>query len=202
MYQSDFSVKDVEIIERHSQYRGFAQVEQVTLKHRLFETRSWSQPIVREVVRRRAAAGVLVYDRRIRQFLLIEQFRIGALNHPDTAWQLEVIAGLIDEGETAEQCIRREAQEEAGCTLEEVHLLYRFYPSAGGSDEIYTLYAASACLSQAGGVFGQVDEQEDIKVHMFYFDEIDSLLRQFSIANAPVLIALQWLQQQCDHVWA
>lgn len=193
-FQPQFDRDDVELMDTRVLYQGFVKVEALQLRHRLFKDGAWSTPIQREIVKRREAAGVIVYDPDLRRFLLIEQFRAGALDPHYSPWQLEVIAGLIDDNETAEQCLRREALEEAGCQLKDVQQLYQFYPSAGASSELYTLYAATADLSQSGGIFGQADEGEDIRVHVFDYAQAAQLLAQPDAArNAILIMALQWL---------
>lgn len=190
---AQFNLNDVEILEIQTRYSNFVKVEKITLRHRLFTTQDWSKPIQRELVKRREAAGVLIYDLNLKKILLIEQFRVGALNHPQTAWQLEIIAGLIDGSETAEQCLIREAKEEANCDIFDLKPIFQFYPSSGASDEIFHLYFAQADLSQArtGEIFGQVDEGENIKTHLVDFAEVDALFGTLQCSNAPLLLALQ-----------
>jgi ADP-ribose pyrophosphatase len=106
------------------------------------------------------------------------------------------VAGLIDDGETPEQAAIREAHEETGVTIDQLQLLHRFYPSAGACNEFFHLYTATADLSQAGGIHGAVDEGENIRVHVMPYDAIDTLLNSGRLANAPVIIALQWLNIQ------
>ncbi|MFB2538898.1 MULTISPECIES: NUDIX domain-containing protein [unclassified Acinetobacter] len=195
--QSQFDLHDVEVVFRQDCYKGFVKVECVQLRHRLFADQSWSAPLKREIVKRRRAAGVLICDDTLKQFLLIEQFRAGALNHPQTPWQFEIVAGLIDGDETAEQCLVREAKEEANCDIQDLQHIFSFYPSSGASDEIYDLYIAQAHLDDAQGVFGEKTEGEDIKVHIFDFADIDLLLNSGTISNAPLIIALQHLKQKC-----
>ena len=53
--------------------------------------------------------------------ILQEQFRIGAIEAPGGPWMLEIVAGIIGPGEEIEDVVRREALEEAGLVLEELH---------------------------------------------------------------------------------
>lgn len=193
-YQPQFDHGDVEVLDRQQCYRGFVHVEKLQIRHRLFANQDFGSVIHRELVRRREAAGVFVHDPALKKFLLIEQFRAGALNATQSPWQLEIIAGLIDDGEDAETCLKREALEEANCQIENLKQLYRYHPSTGASDEIYNLYVATADLSQAGGVHGQVDEGEDIKVHVFDYAQLDGLMQSPYLSNASLIIALQWFQ--------
>lgn len=193
-YQPQFTHADVEIIEQKWIYQGFVQVESCLLRHRQFKDQSFGPILKREMVHRREAVGAFVHDPVHKKFLLIEQFRYGAFNSQTSPWQLEIIAGLIDDGEDAETCIRREALEEAGCELKDIEFLYRYHPSTGACNEIFTLYAATADLSQSGGVFGVENEGEDIRVHVFDYTDLDNLLKNGHIGNAALVIALQWFQ--------
>lgn len=193
-YRPQFFTADVELVQQQSLYKGFVQVDMVALRHRIFATTEFSLILKRELVRRPQAAGVFVYDPKLEKFLLIEQFRVGAMTLADTPWQLEIIAGLIDEGEDASSCLKREALEEAGCHIDDLQFLYRYQPSTGASDEIFHFYAATADLSQCSGIHGEKNEGEDIKVHLFNYEDISQLFENGYIRNAPLIIALQWFQ--------
>ena len=190
-----FNHSDVEICQREFAFRGFVQVEKVQLRHRLFANAQFGPTIQRELIHRPEAAGVLLYNDQQQKFALIEQFRIGAVNDAISAWQLEVIAGVLDVGETAIDCLKRETLEEAGCHIEQLSHLFSFYPSAGACSELFHLYAGQCHLPQQGGLFGIHDEGEDIRLHLFEYAQLSQLLSSQRLCNAPVIMALQWLQQ-------
>ncbi|MEM9995263.1 MAG: NUDIX hydrolase, partial [Acinetobacter pittii] len=91
-----YTSKDVEVTSRESLFRGFIQVEKVSLRHRLFNQSEYTHVLQRELVHRPEAAGVLLYNDQKQQFALIEQFRVGALDDSQSPWQLEIIAGVLD----------------------------------------------------------------------------------------------------------
>lgn len=192
---ASYSASDVTIESREFLFRGFIQVEKVSLKHRLFNRSDYSPLIHRELIHRPEAAGVLLYNDQKQQFALIEQFRIGALNDAESAWQLEVIAGVLDGNESPEACIRRESLEESGCEITELEHLFSFYPSAGACSEFFHLYTAEVNLPNGGGIFGMPDEGENIQLHLFNYDQLSTLLKNGRLSNAPVIMALQWLAQ-------
>ncbi|OOS55899.1 NUDIX hydrolase [Acinetobacter baumannii] len=192
---ASYSATDVTIESREPLFRGFIQVEKVSLKHRLFHREDYSPLIQRELVHRPEAAGVLLYNDQQQRFALIEQFRVGALNDPVSPWQLEVIAGVLDGDESPESCIRRESLEESGCEITELKYLFSFYPSAGACSEFFHLYVAEVDLPKDGGVFGMPDEGENIQLHLFAYSELEALLINGRLRNAPVIMALQWLSQ-------
>ncbi|ENX44384.1 NUDIX domain-containing protein [Acinetobacter sp. NIPH 2100] len=192
---ASYSATDVTIESREPLFRGFIQVEKVSLKHRLFHREDYSPLIQRELVHRPQAAGVLLYNDQQQRFALIEQFRVGALNDPVSPWQLEVIAGVLDGDESPESCIRRESLEESGCEITELKHLFSFYPSAGACSEFFHLYVAEVNLPKDGGIFGMPDEGENIQLHLFAYSELEALLINGRLRNAPVIMALQWLSQ-------
>lgn len=192
---ASYSASDVTIESREFLFRGFIQVEKVNLTHRLFHRSEYSPIIQRELIHRPEAAGVLLYNNQQQRFALIEQFRVGALNDSESAWQLEIIADVLDGNESPETCIRRESLEESGCEINELQHLFSFYPSAGACAEFFHLYAAEVDLPSSGGIFGVPDEGEDIQLHLFDYAEITMLFKNNRLKNAPVIMALQWLSQ-------
>lgn len=192
---ASYSASDVTIESREFLFRGFIQVEKVSFRHRLFNQPDYSPVIQRELIHRPEAAGVLLYNDQQQRFALIEQFRVGALNDSESAWQLEIIAGVLDGDEAPEDCIRRESLEESGCEVQQLQHLFSFYPSAGACSEFFHLYAAEVELPKMGGIFGMPDEGENIQLHLFDYSELGTLLRNGRLRNAPVIMALQWLVQ-------
>lgn len=193
--QATYTHNDVEIQSREYAFKGFVQVEKVSLRHRLFNQTEYTSAIQRELIRRKEAAGVLIYNDQQQKFALIEQFRVWAIDDEISPWQLEIIAGVLDGDESPESCIRRESIEESGCELNQIKHLFSFYPSAGACDEIFHLYVAQAALPAEGGVFGMPDEGENIQLHIIDYSDLSLLLKSNRLKNAPVIMALQWLQQ-------
>ena len=193
--QATYTHHDVEIQSQEYAFKGFVQVEKVSLRHRLFNQTEYTSAIQRELIRRKEAAGVLIYNDQQQKFALIEQFRVGAIDDEISPWQLEIIAGVLDGDESPESCIRRESIEESGCELNQIKHLFSFYPSAGACDEIFHLYVAQAALPAEGGVFGMPDEGENIQLHIIDYSDLSLLLKSNRLKNAPVIMALQWLQQ-------
>lgn len=199
-----FSQDDVEILERETPFQGFFRVDALTLRHRQYEG-GWGKPIRRELFVRPRAAAVLPYDPVRGEILLVEQFRVGALEWRTSPWCLELIAGLADkDGESAEDLIRREAVEEAGLTLGVMETVAQYMPSPGGTDERLHVFVGQADLEGAGGIFGCPDEGEDIRALTVPVAQIPELLVSGRVDNAASLIALQWLllhRNELDARW-
>ena len=187
-----FTATDVELIERRCLHQGFFRLDEVHLRHRLFEG-GWSRKVVREVHVRHDAVGVLLYDVERDCVALIEQIRAGALEDPESPWKLEVVAGLVEGNESPAEVARREAMEEAGCEVEELIELHTYYPSPGACSERVTLYCALVDCDKLGGVHGLMDEHEDIRVHVLPFKQAWELLQAGRLDNAMCLVAFYWL---------
>ena len=188
---------DVEVVEREACFRGFYQLDRLHLRHRLFAG-DMGKLISRELFVRHDAVCVLPYDPQRDCVVLIEQFRVGALDKSLNPWLIELVAGLIDKDEQPEEVARREAVEEAGLELAELWPLTQYYPSPGGYDERVHLYVGRCDSRGAGGVHGLEEEGEDIRVLVWSFDEALAALDDGRIDNAASIIALQWLALNRD----
>ena len=186
-------------ISREVVFRGYFRVERHTVRHALFAG-GMTGNIVREVFERGHAAAVLPYDPVRDAVVLIEQFRVGAYAAGKPAWLVEIVAGIIEDGETAADVARREAAEEAGLALGALEPIADVFASPGGSTETVALFCARCDTGVAGGIHGVAAEGEDIRVIVRPFAGILDDLRDGAIRSAPALIALQWLALNRDRL--
>jgi len=192
--------KDVEIVSRETAYRGYFSIEAYKLRYRLFEG-GWSESVEREVFERGQVAAVLPYDPKLNKVVLIEQFRVGALNDKRSPWLLEIVAGVLEPDETPEQLAHREAKEEAGIEILEMIPMYHYWVSPGGCTERVKLFCGKVDASQAGGIHGLDHEHEDIRVHVVDVQEAFDMVRSGVINNALSIIALQWLELNLERMF-
>jgi nudix-type nucleoside diphosphatase (YffH/AdpP family) len=142
-----------------------------------------------------AAALLHVVDRDV--IILTEQFRM-ATHAKGPGWIIETLAGSIEEGETAEACIRREVMGEVGYRTSLIEPIARFYVSPGGTSErIFLFYApvSSEMLEdpQASGVAGALEDVRRIEVPRDEFIK-DCIAGNYE--DAKTLIAGLWLARQ------
>jgi ADP-ribose pyrophosphatase len=104
----------------------------------------------------------------------------------------------VEEGESDEDVVHREAEEEAGCRLAELELIASYYPSAGACSEHVRLFCGRVLEAGIGEVRGLDTEGEDILVHRLPLSEALDLLRANRINNGHTLVALQWLALNRD----
>ena len=186
---------DVEIIKKETEFQGFFRLDRLRLRHRKFEG-GWSEELNLEVFERGDAAAVLLYDPDRDAVVLIEQFRPGAFTAGrSTPWLVEVVAGIVEDGENGELAIRREALEEAGCAIIDIVPIVEVFPSPGGSSEVVSVYCGRVDAHDAGGIHGHADEGENIRVLVEPADAALKRLEGGEIQNAIMVIALQWLGQ-------
>jgi ADP-ribose pyrophosphatase len=194
---------DVEIVRRKHPYDGFYALEEITARHRRFDGQT-QREVVRAVFRVADAATVLPYDPVRDRVLFVEQLRFGPLVHGDPApWLLEPVAGLIDAGETPEETARREAAEEAGLVVEDLHFVARYYPTPGGvAHALYSYVGIADLPDEAAGLGGHAEEDEDILGHVVGYAEAMDLLAAGDLVNAPAILSLQWLAANRDRLRA
>lgn len=185
---------DVQILSYDQPYTDYFAIGDFRLQHRRFDG-TMSAPMDRAAFLAADSATVLPYDPVRDRVLLIEQFRVGPMARGDTqCWLLEAIAGRLDPGESPEVAVRREAQEEAGLELGELHRVQAYYPSPGAQAEYITSFVGIADLpTLEGRLGGLADEHEDIRSHVVTFDELMALLETGELDNAPLVLSVQWL---------
>lgn len=188
-----FTKDDVEIIARETLYRGFFSVERYRFRHRLFNG-EMSGEVSREIFERGHAAVLLPYDPLRDEVVLIEQIRIASWDTSLTPWKLELVAGMIEEGEAPEEVARREAVEEAGLTAGRTKPISNYLSSAGGTTERLMVYVGEVDASVAKGNHGLEEENEDILVHVVSRSQAYQWVEEGKIDNAAAIIALQWLE--------
>jgi ADP-ribose pyrophosphatase len=190
-----------EILSRETLYQGFFRLERLALRHDLHGG-GVSPVLHREIVERADVAAVLLYDPRRDEVVMIEQFRVGAMDDPAGPWMLEIVAGLIEPGETPEAVARREAMEEAGCSIRAIEPVTTFYATPAKSSERSFLFCGQVDAARAGGVHGLAHEGEDIRVVPLPVAGALALLDAGRINSAWPMIALQWLARHRERLQA
>ena len=190
-----FTQKDIEIISSEKLYKGFYDMRKIQFRHKLFAG-GWSGVVTRELLVKGAASAVIAYDPKLDNVVLVEQVRIGAYDPQlsTSPWLFELIAGMIEAGETPENVALRESQEEAGVEIEHLQLALRVWDSPGGTFERIYLFAGKVDSTKAQGLHGLAEEHEDIRVHVVSRETAYEWVQQGKIDNGIAVMGLQWLQ--------
>lgn len=154
---------------------------------------SW-QTQSRETYDRGNGATILLYNRERRTVILTRQFRYPAYvnNHPGVL--IEACAGLLDEN-NAEECIRRETEEETGYRLTNVTKIFDAFMSPGSvTERLYFFvaeYDSSNLLNEGGGL---LSDGEDIDVLELGFDQALHMIETGEIMDGKTIMLLQYAQ--------
>jgi ADP-ribose pyrophosphatase len=195
--QGQFNRNDVEIVSEKPAFNGFFALVVARLRHRLFSG-GWSAEIEREVFTKTEAAAAVLYDPEHDLIGLVEQFRAGAIDSEYGPWCLEVVAGMLEPGESPDELICREIFEEAHLTPNQLHKITSYYSTPGACNEKIHLYCAEVDLSEAGGIHGLKAENEDILLSVFPAEDVLAAMLESRMNNAATLLGLQWLAMNKD----
>lgn len=173
-------------------FQGYFRMEKYDLKHEKYGG-GWTETFQREIFERGSAVAVIPYDPIRDKVILIEQFRAGGIGTIDPPWMKEIVAGIIEPGESQQQVAERETMEEAGCKILQLEKISQYYVSPGGTTEQCALYCGRVDSDGVGGVFGLDDEFEDILVEAVDMKQAEAWLLDGTINSAASIIGLQWL---------
>jgi len=147
----------------------------------------------REAYDRGNGATILLYNKEHKTVILTRQFRLPTyLNGNETGMLIEACAGLLDQ-DNAEDCIRRETEEETGYKISDVRKIFEIYMSPGSVTEILYFFVAeykkNMKISEGGGT---EEEQENIEVLELPFSKALDMMGTGEIKDAKTIILLQY----------
>ncbi len=145
----------------------------------------------REAYDRGNGAAILLYNKETQSVILTRQFRMPTyINGNETGMMIEVCAGLLDEHD-AEECIRRETEEETGYKVKEVRKIFEAYMSPGSvTEKLYFFiaeYSKEMKMTEGGGL---EHEQEDIDVLELSFEKAYQMMDTGEICDAKTIMLL------------
>ena len=212
-----FNSDDVTVLNKQRVYDGHYQVYRLELQHACFSG-DLSPVVVREQLVRHNAASAVLYDPKQDSLILVEQMRVGLIKGglikgqsfesygdspdspaSDSPWLLEIVAGLIDPGETPEDAIRRESIEETGYEILDLIPILKFYNTPGGFTELTYVYCGIVD-SQHPLPHRNLDDDEDLKVHIIKLPEFKDVDLGRWVTSASTVIALQWLIEHSQRI--
>jgi GDP-mannose pyrophosphatase NudK len=149
----------------------------------------------REAYDRGNGATILLYNKAMKTVILTRQFRLPTfLNGNESGMLIETCAGLLDK-DNAEDCIRRETEEETGYKISDVKKVFEAYMSPGSVTEILYFfiaeYSKSMKVTDGGGV---AQEQEEIEVLEMHIDKAMELMLNGEIKDGKTIMLLQHLK--------
>ncbi len=183
----------VELLSEERVRDGFLAVDRAIVRYELADG-SLSPPVVREKVERGNSAAVLIHDPSRDLLYFVRQFRYPLLSHGEP-FPMEIVAGKIDEGETPESAVRREAQEELGLHLGGLQKIAAFFPSPGTSSEMIHVYYGEPAHG-SGEPVPHVGDGEDLEVVSMSTSEAFQAVEDGSLNDGKTLLALLWLRSR------
>ena len=180
---------DYRVIDKKRVYQGFFAMDEYVIEHDCFD--GGRMKINRENMERGDAAAILLYDPDTDEVLLLEQFRMGPAVRNENPWLIEIVAGIIDEGETAEQAVIREAREESGFVPTDITFLGRYYTTPGACSERIDLFLGMVDKHKPVGEGGGcAEEHEDIRSYWVSRRQALQMLAAGKIGSGAPMLAL------------
>ena len=148
----------------------------------------------REAYDRGNGAVILLYNKELKTVILTRQFRLPTfINGNETGMLVEACAGLLDK-DNAEDCIKRETEEETGYKISEVKKIFEAYMSPGSVTEMLYFFIAEYSkdmkVNEGGGL---AHEQEDIEVLEIKLDEAMKMTGTGEIKDGKTIMLLQYM---------
>jgi ADP-ribose pyrophosphatase len=171
--------------------KSFRSLERyrVTLRH----PDGRASALTRDVLRVGHVIGVLTIDPARNVIVLIRQFRVAAHLALGLGELVEIVAGHVERGESAEQAARRECCEEIGVEPRALHQILRFMPAPGVNDEHTTMFVGIVDSSAVPERAGAATETEDTQPICVDIETALAALDEGKVHNGYLIIALQWL---------
>jgi GDP-mannose pyrophosphatase NudK len=154
----------------------------------------WQQQS-REAYDRGNGAVILLYNRQQKTVILVRQFRMPTyINGNTTGMLTEACAGLLDK-DNAEDCIKRETEEETGYKISTVKKIMEVYMSPGSITEMLHFFIAeyehAMKVNNGGGI---AQEQEEIEVLEISYEQALLMIDSGEIQDAKTIMLLQYLR--------
>ena len=187
----DVPIKDeflpITIEQDEQSYSGFRQVHTYT-----YREDGSGLSARREIVSGQHAIAVVAYDPRLKQLVMIRQFRLGAQLGTGRGFSVELAAGLIDPGETPKTAARRELFEETGLKAAHIAPMCQFLTTPGITDEVLHIFYAEVDAQELVGEAGHESESEQTFPFTLTLDEAMEAIDNNTIYNGIVMVALMW----------
>lgn len=149
----------------------------------------------REAYDRGNGAVILLYNKEQQTVILTRQFRLPTyINGNESGLLIEACAGLLDK-DNAEDCIKRETEEETGYQVTEVRKIFEAYMSPGSVTEILYFFIAAYTkdmkIHEGGGL---AHEQENIEVLELSIDQAMAMIANGEIKDGKTIMLLQYVK--------
>ena len=186
-------INNIKIIDTAILSDNWYVLKKITYEYSKKDGRKLTQS--REAYDRGNGATILLYNAEQKTAILTRQFRLPTfINGNETGMLIEACAGLFDK-DNAEDCIRRETEEETGYKITELRKIFEAYMSPGSVTEILYFfiaeYAKEMKLTDGGGV---EHEEENIEVLELNIAEAMKMIESGEIKDGKTIMLLQYIK--------
>ena len=179
------------VTNKKNLYDGFFKMHEISLKYKKYDG-SWSNEIKRELFGGAQVSAVLPFDPIKKKIVLIQQFRPGTISKNTNNYLNEIVAGIIDPGESPEIAAKRECLEETGYKIKKLTPIQGYFPAPGSSESFYHLFLGEVDSKNGKKIMGLDNENEDILVESFKVNQVKKMMQEGKFINGLTLIAIQW----------
>ncbi|AMP98591.1 GDP-mannose pyrophosphatase [Pedobacter cryoconitis] len=186
-------IDNVKIINSEILSDNWYTLKKITYQYSLKDGTIQTQD--REAYDRGNGAVILLYNKEQQTVILTRQFRLPTyINGNESGLLIEACAGLLDK-DNAEDCIKRETEEETGYKITEVRKIFEAYMSPGSVTEILHFFIAAYTkemkIHEGGGL---AHEQENIEVLEISVDQAMAMVENGEIKDAKTIMLLQYVK--------
>ncbi len=121
------------------------------------------------------------------RLLLLKEFRMGV-----NRYIYNLCAGMIEEGETMEDCIRRELYEETGLALKKIYNILNPSYAAVGISDVMTQIAFVEAEGEISDL--HLSENEQIRACFYTKEEVEKLLQTETFSSRAQMAAYSFTQ--------
>lgn len=184
-------MKDLKILESEILSDNWYTLRKITYQYSNADGSTSVQS--REAYDRGNGATILLYNKENQTVILTRQFRMPTyINGNLDGYLIETCAGLLDK-DNAEDCIRRETEEETGYKISHVEKVFEAYMSPGSVTEILYFFAAEYSkemrVSDGGGI---EEENENIEVMELPFEKAINMMNNGEIRDGKTIMLIQY----------
>lgn len=182
------------VLSRMRVFDGFFKIDQLELQFQKFDG-EMSRPLTRLVFERGDSVAAVLLNTDTKRLIFTRQFKAPTFKK-GPGWITEIIAGMVEEGESPEQALHREIFEESGYRVRAARRISTFYVSPGGTSERILLYYAevdNASRESPGG--GVASEDEDIQLIEMTFVQALAAVSSGEFQDAKTMLGLLLLKE-------
>lgn len=186
-------INNVKIINTEVLSDNWYTLKKITYQYSLKDGTIQTQD--REAYDRGNGAVILLYNKEQQTVILTRQFRLPTyINGNESGLLIEACAGLLDK-DNAEDCIKRETEEETGYQVTEIRKIFEAYMSPGSVTEILYFFIAAYTkdmkIHEGGGL---AHEQENIEVLELSIDQAMAMVANGEIKDGKTIMLLQYVK--------